>query len=88
MISKYMDQCGSGFGDGKAVVPLRTVMAELKSWPEWKSQAPSWVAGFGSAMDTFKGFLVAVPSVWLPDHRKRFALALLEARLSWMQSLL
>lgn len=88
MMSKYMDQCGSGFGDGKAGVPLRTVVEELRSWPEWKARAPSWVADFRSAMDTFRGFLVEVPSVWLPDHRKRFALALLEARLSWMQSLL
>ncbi len=88
MMSNYMDQCGSGFGGGKASVPLRTVMEELRSWPEWRSQAPSWVADFSSAMDTLQGFLVTVPSVWLPDHRKRFALELLEARLSWMQRLL
>ena len=88
MMSKYIEQCGSGFGDGMAGIPLRTVMEELRSWPEWKSQASSWVADFRSAMDTFQGFLVAVPTVWLPDHRKRFVLELLEARLSWMERLL
>lgn len=88
MISKYMDQCGSGFGDGKAGIPLRTVLDELRSWPEWKSLAPCWVADFRSAMDTFQGLLATVPSLWLPDHRKRFALELLEARLSRMERLL
>jgi hypothetical protein len=83
-----MNQCGSGFGDGKAGIPLQTVLEELRSWPEWKSSAPSWVADFRSAMDTFRGFLAKVPSLWLPDHRKRFALELLEARLGWLESLL
>jgi hypothetical protein len=69
MMGKYMDPCGSGFGDGNARVPLRRVVEELTSWPEWKSQAPSWVADFRSAMDTFQGFLPTVPSVWLQDHR-------------------
>ena len=88
MMSKYMDQCGSGFGDGTAGISLRRVMEELKSWPEWQSRASSWVADFRAAMDTFHGFLATVPSLWLPDHRKRFASELLEAWLRWMQSLL
>lgn len=88
IISKYMNQCGSGFGNGKAGIPLHTVLDELRSWPEWKALAPSWVADFRSAMDTLRGFLATVPSQWLPDHRKRFALDLLEGRLGYLESLL
>jgi hypothetical protein len=87
-VQRYAARCGSGFGDGKAGISLQNVVEELRLWPEWKSNASSWVADFGPGMDTVKRFLPTVPSTWLPDHRKRFALGLLEARLSWLQSLL
>jgi hypothetical protein len=75
-------------GDGTAAVPLQAVIEQLGSWPEWKSLASSWVAEFRSAMDNLERFLPTVPSSCLPDPRKRFALELLKARLSWLQGML
>jgi hypothetical protein len=88
MMKTYLGLCGSGFGNGRAGILLSAVVEELKFWPEWNSSAASLVAEAPRAMDTLQGFLTVVPSLWLPEHRKRFMLELLQLRLNWLQSLL
>jgi len=88
MMLTYMNRCGSGFGNGREGILLSEVVAGLRLWPEWNSSASSLVAEASRAMDTLRGFLTTVPPLWLPEHRKRFMLALLQLRLSWLQSLL
>jgi HipA-like C-terminal domain len=86
-LARYVAGCPSGFGDGARPIRLEQVVLEMSSWPEWRNNVRPWVAAFAKGMDTFEALLPTVPSSWLPQHRKQFALRLLRQRLRWLEGL-
>jgi hypothetical protein len=87
LLSNYRINCPSGFGDGSNQLKLDHLTRALASWPEWRANAGEWLARFRGAMDTFESFLETIPLVWLPTPRKRLMIALLDARLTSLESL-
>jgi hypothetical protein len=86
-VERYIVRCPSGFGDGRQPIRLEQVVRDIATWPEWSDNVRAWLAAFAKGMDTFEALLPTVPSSWLPQHRKQFALRLLHQRLRWLEDL-
>jgi len=87
-LRRYIQRCPSGFGNGASPILLEQVIREIALWPEWRDNVRAWLAAFAKGMDTFEAFLPTVPSSWLPQHRKQFAIRLLNQRLRWLEGLM
>ena len=87
-LRRYIHRCPSGFGNGASPILLEQVIREIALWPEWRDNVRAWLAAFAKGMDTFEAFLPTVPSSWLPQHRKQFAIRLLNQRLRWLEGLM
>lgn len=86
-LGRYMLRCPSGFGDGSAPLNLAQVIDNLMEWPEWTTNAGSWLAAFRKALNTLRAFLPSIESSWLPESRKIFIATVLEHRLLWLEGL-
>jgi hypothetical protein len=84
-IQKYLGRCMSGFGDGRRLIKLVEVVAQIGAWPEWSNNIRGWIASFARAMDTLEAELSFIPDSWLPLPRKRFVRSMLANRLRWLE---
>jgi hypothetical protein len=84
-LERYIKQCPSGFGDGRAAIKLAHVVETIRQWPEWQQNSRSWVAAFRNAFNNLVSVLPNVDPAWLPEHRKLFMTTLLEERLNWLE---
>jgi hypothetical protein len=85
-VQKYIGRCMSGFGDGKKIIKLAEVVAQIRAWPEWSNKIPGWIASFSGATDTLEKDLALIPAQWLPLPRKSFVRSMLTHRLRWLES--
>jgi hypothetical protein len=66
----------------------RCAVSAVNIFQEFPDNVRAWLAAFAKGMATFEAFLPTVPSSWLPQHRKQFAIRLLNQRLRWLEGLM
>ena len=84
-LPKYIEKCGSGFGDGERLVRQGEVLRQLATWPEW-AVARDLVAIFRRQYETeVATYFHSIPDAWLPAERRGLAVLLLGERLNWLE---
>jgi hypothetical protein len=84
-IARYAERCGSGFGggaDGRTGIPMSEVLGVASGWPEWALAVSELGPRFRTLTGEAAAMLDEIPTDWLSDGRKRFALRLLARRVT------
>jgi hypothetical protein len=85
VMKRFVDRCGSGFGDGVRQINMLELLAELKTRPAWCAKSNAWVAQFDAALDPSFRYIEAIPEDRFSVSRKRFARTVLSLRLELLR---
>ncbi|HET7500387.1 MAG TPA: HipA domain-containing protein [Kofleriaceae bacterium] len=85
LVARYCDRCPSGFGggaDGRPGIPMQEVLGSLRTWPEWSSAVSELKPLLVQLSTELDGLLQEIPEEWLSAPRRRFAVQVLQHRVT------